>query len=136
MGQAIPLSDRHKIVDQHQGGQSLMSISVELGYSYSGVRLIWRRYRQHGKAGLANSYANCGGTGARFSTLIVRAACWLKRLNPECGAPIIRHRLRLRYPTESIPSIRTLQNWFRTRQLQPKKRSFPPREGSLGQSSA
>ena len=92
MGQALSLSVREQIVQLHESGKTLTSIASDLGLSYSGVRQIWKRYQVHGLGGLGDSYSNCGQSGPRFSPLIVRAACWLKRLNPDCGAPLIHFR--------------------------------------------
>lgn len=135
MGQALNLSTRQEIIRLRESGQSFATISSDLGLSYSGVRLIWQRYRDHGLSGLGNSYSNCGKSGPRFSPLIVRAACWLKRLNPACGAPLIHCRLTQRYPDQRIPSIRTMQVWFKEQKLQPRRRHSPPRDTPLGQIS-
>lgn len=134
MGKAIALEIRKRIISSHESGMSLRSLSEELGLSYSGVRQIWKRYRAKGAQGLAADYSKCGSAGPRFSPSIFRAACWLKRLNPSCGAPLIRARLKVRYPTKKIPSVRTLQNWFSQKNLQPRRVISPPTgKSTLGQ---
>lgn len=113
MGAAINLSIREQIVKQKLAGQTLKEISEQQGISYSATRKIWRLFQQKGMEGLVPQYANCGPQGPRYAYRMVRLSKWLKRHHPNWGAPVIRVILAKRYGEALVPSVRTLQVWFR-----------------------
>ena len=117
MSSVIPVPVRRFIVERHLKGESLRSIANELCLSVSGVRKIWRRYRDHGDAGLIIGYGQSGRRGLRSDRLIYRCAVWLKRRHPGWGAVLIHLKLKERYPKREIPHPRTFQRWFRQLQL-------------------
>jgi hypothetical protein len=128
MPRAIPLPIRHQIVDRHRAGESLPAIAADLGLSPWTVRTRWRRARDQGAAGLAPAYARCGHAGLRSSARIARAACWLRRRHPGWGARLILTILHARSPDEPLPHPRTVERWFRARELlaPPAPRRSPP----------
>ena len=111
----IPYSEREQIVKRRKAGEKLIDLAKELGYSYSGVRKIWRLYRLDGMVGIRPKYANCGRPKRGQSDLIYRAACWLKYLHRKWGADFIKQVLEGRYPHLAVPHERTLQRWFRSK---------------------
>lgn len=121
MASAIPVPIRREIVARHQQGETLHEIAEALGFSFWGVRKIWRAYRDHAAAGLTIGYPRSGRSGVRSERLVYRAAVWLKRHHPGWGAGLIRVMLQERYPNKRLPHKRTFERWFRAQQL-----SIPP----------
>lgn len=112
MGQAIPFHIRERIVRARQSGKKFTVISQEEQISYSSVRKIWKRFEEKGLEGLAANYQNCGLQGCQTKS-IKRIALWLRYLHPDWGAPFIHMILEERYGSAELPTIRTLQLWFR-----------------------
>lgn len=112
MGQAIPLSIRVRIVKQRQNGKKFITISQEEQISYSSVLKIWKRFEEKGQECLAADYQNCGLKGCQ-TVKIKRVALWLRYLHPDWGAPFIHMILDQRYGLDALPSIRSIQLWFR-----------------------
>ena len=44
---------RQRIIDLHNSGKSLKSISIEEKIPYSSVKRIWQSYKKQGKIGIA-----------------------------------------------------------------------------------
>ena len=112
MGQAIPLSARERIVKLRKEGKKFTTISQEEQIPYSSVRKIWKRFLEKGLAGLAADYKNCGLKGCQTKK-IKRVALWLRYLHPDWGAPFIHMILEDRYGSDALPTIRSIQLWFR-----------------------
>lgn len=117
MAVAIPFATRQQIVQIRALGKSYRQLSQELGVSYDAVRRICKRQQQQGEVGLIPRYKQCGITGIRLSTFYHRVSLWLKRSHPLWGAPYIRLQLDTRYAMGHLPSIRTLQLWFKAANL-------------------
>ena len=130
MSSVIPVPVRRFIVEQHLKGESLKSIADELCLSVSGVRKIWRRYRNDGDAGLRIGYGHSGRRGVRGDRRIYRCAVWLKRRHPKWGAVLIHLKLQERYPQRHLPHPRIFQRWFRQLQLNYRETRKPPVESA------
>lgn len=117
MAVAIPFGTRQQIVQMRKQGKSYQHISQQLGVSYDAVRRICKRQQQQGEAGLLPNYKRCGSEGIRLSAFYHRVSLWLKRAHPLWGAPYIRLQLDTRYGMGRLPSIRTLQLWFKKANL-------------------
>lgn len=113
---ALCISKRRQIVEEKESGKSLQEISIDLQVSYSTVKRIWQRYRKEGEKGLISKYANCGPKRPKYYRLY-RFSIALKRKYPHWGAPYIQTILAKRYPKLSMPSIRTMQLWFKKHRL-------------------
>lgn len=124
MPSAIAVPIRQKIVDQRQQGDTIAKIAASLDLSYWSVRTIVRRYRDQGDAGIVPNYQNCGASTPRHSQHVYRASLWLKRRHPNWGAGLILVMLKERWPTQTMPSERTVQRWFKQQGL---SRSVPRR---------
>lgn len=116
MAKAIPHAERLLIVRQHEAGKSLRQLSEELGYSYDGVRKIYRQYRRDGLAGIALKYHHC-----RRPT-VYRGKIWeqvrsMIEANPKWGAPYIRSQLLAQGQVERVPHERTIQRWLKAQGL-------------------
>jgi hypothetical protein len=104
----------------------LQSIAEEQQLSYTTLLRWWKRYKAAGSSGLTPQYNNCGpAAGCRCTPLIYRAAVWLKRCHPDWGAALIGVILQDRYQDMTMPAERTLQHWFRAKQLYKPKSRFP-----------
>lgn len=123
MAVAIPFGTRQQLVNMRVQGKSYQQISQELGVSYDTVRRICKRQHQQGDLGLLPAYKRCGVEGIRLSAFYHRVSLWLKRTHPQWGAPYIRLQLDSRYTMGRLPSIRTLQLWFKAANL-----TKPPRQ--------
>ncbi len=53
-----------------------------------------------------------------------RVSLWLKRAHACPGAPYIRLQLANRYPLAELPSVRTLQLWFKAANLSQPRRQL------------
>lgn len=111
MPAAMPYEIRRQIVERHQAGETLVSISHDLGISYDTVRKIWQHWRRHGK--LTPNYEQARQKGTRKYQAVYDEAVEMKRAHPKWGAQIILLELQQRYPDMDLPSVRTLQTWFK-----------------------
>jgi hypothetical protein len=142
MSIAHSMTVRESIVSQRKSGYSMLEISKNLSISYNSVRTLCQRYAsceqsESGiKAALLPQYGQCGPQDKAYSIAIIESALSLKRLHPRWGAP----RLRLALETEmgskdseggqKIPSIRTLERWYRENNLvKPKRQTGEPHIG-------
>ena len=123
MPRALAMATREAIVARHQAETSLPQIAADLGVPWATVRRIWRRYRDHGDAGLVPDYAACGRHGGRFPAPLQAQALSLRREHPGWGAGLIRVLLGEQFPDQPLPHERTLRRWFRDAGLGPP----PPR---------
>ncbi|WP_338868335.1 helix-turn-helix domain-containing protein [Spirosoma sp. SC4-14] len=117
MAVAIPFATRQQIAQMRDQGKLYRQISQELGVSYDAVRRICKRQAQQGEEGLVPHYKQCGTKGIRLAAFYHRVSLWLKRAHPLWGAPYIRLQLDARYAMGRLPSIRTLQLWFKAANL-------------------
>lgn len=122
MGQPLSMTLRLLLVEQHLQGQSLAQIARSHHLSYATVRTIWQRFEARGRQGLAPDYSRCGRP--RRDDRIYRAARYLKFLHRQWGAPLIRLKLEQRYGS-AIPSVRTLQRWFKRDGLTLPRKQLP-----------
>jgi transposase len=100
---------RREIVKRHQDGDTLKIISQDLNVPYETVRKIWRHWRRFGK--LTANYEQAKQRGTRRYQSVYEEAIEMKREHPKWGAQLIR--LTLEKSHERLPSVRTLQRWFR-----------------------
>jgi len=113
------------VVEQHLQGHSLAEIARTHKLSYATVRALWQRFKVRGRDGLAPDYSHCGRPGPRCDDRIYRAARYLKFLHRQWGAPLIRLKLEQRYGSENLPSVRTLQRWFKREGLTLPRKQLP-----------
>lgn len=128
MAQPMPMALRLLVVDEHLQGYSLAEIARTHKLSYSTVRACWHRFKKRGREGLAPDYSRCGRPGPRPEDRLYRAARYLKFLHRRWGAPLIRLRLEQRYGPEDLPSLRTLQRWFKHAGLTQPRKQLPQPE--------
>lgn len=122
---ALATATRRRIVEAHLKGEPLKAIAARENLSYSSVRNYWRRYRQSGFEGLRPRYHQCGRRGPANTDLIYRGARFLKYLHPQWGAALIHLKLEQRYESLTIPSVRTMQRWFKKANLTPLQKRLP-----------
>jgi hypothetical protein len=122
----LSLAVRQQIIELKTKGSSLQSIAKEQQLGYATLLRLWKRYKAAGTSGLTPHYNVCGpAAGPRCAPLIYRAATWLKRCHLDWGAALIQVILKDRYKDMIVPAERTLQQWFRAKQLYKPKSSFP-----------
>jgi len=107
----VSIEIRRQIVERHEKGESLKSISRELNLPYVTVKSIWRHWRVHQKLEPNYEQAKLRGT-RRYGHLYARAIA-MKQAHPKWGAGLILLELQPEFPEASLPSERTLQRWFR-----------------------
>lgn len=127
MAAALSLATRRGILAGYQAGQSRKALATTFGVNYRSVQTLIQRFEAEGEAGLLPRYARCGRRRLRSDRLFYRAALTLKRRHRRWGAPFILLQLEARYPERvaELPSVRTLQAWFKAAGLN-AKRSQPP----------
>jgi hypothetical protein len=128
MGRAIEMGQREQLIDLKNQGYSLLAISEQLHLPYGTVSTLSAHLRRAGN--LEVHYANCGPKQPTSDAVVFRGALWLKRLHPDWGAPYIHLLLKERYGPERTAAVRTLQTWFRKKELnKPRPRLAQPRIG-------
>lgn len=130
MGKAIPYAYREKIILRRKAGESYKSISMDLGYSESGIKKIWYKYQKEGENSLKTQYKNCGSKTIYGAS--VREAVDKLRDN-EQGSHYIYSKLLITQPNLSIPSARTLRRWWvkeQTNRKQGKPTADEKRDGA------
>lgn len=111
MPAALALSIREEIVKRRQAGETFRRIARELKVSYAATRRMWERFEQEGN--LKPHYDRCRPPEVRKAARLHERAVELKQSHPSWGAGLIRLELSEQFPTEELPSERTLQRWFR-----------------------
>lgn len=139
MGQATNLALRERILELRQQGETIKSIAEQLSLRYSTTRNLCRRFQKKGAAGLSPDYSNCGTkTGNRYAQF-KEQALRLRIQHPNWGAPRIRVEMQLSMAGQAgkdctLPSIRTLQKWYRASGLyKPRRQGTGP---AIGRSTA
>jgi hypothetical protein len=128
MGRALEIGQREQLIDLKKQGNSLWAISEQLHIPYGTVCTLSARLHREGN--LEVHYANCGPKQPTSDAVVFRAALWLKRHHPGWGAPYIHLLLQERYGPERTVAVRTLQTWFRKKELnKPRPRLAQPRIG-------
>ncbi len=117
MGKPVDFYIREKIISDCQNNISYSDISQKYSIRYNTVKSFHQRFLKDGIDGLKPNYKNCGRQIPDNNDIIFRAACWLKQLHPEWGAPFILIKLQERYPEKELPTARTLQRWFKIKSL-------------------
>jgi transposase len=140
MGQATNLALRERILELRQQGATIKSIGEQLSLPFSTTKNLCRRFREKGTAGLSPGYSNCGTKSSdRFADNKERAL-GLRLQHPNWGAPRIRVEMQLAVDGQPagndcpLPSIRTLQKWYRASGLyKPRRQGAGP---AIGRSRA
>lgn len=111
MPAALALHERREIIARREQGESLASIARSVRRSYDAVRRIYHAYVNSGR--LSPAYERCKHTAVRHDATLYEVAIALKAAHPGWGAGLIVTELRDQYPQATLPSVRTLQRWFR-----------------------
>lgn len=125
MPAALSISERRKIIEMREQGNSFKAIALELNRDYEAVRKIYHRYVQSGE--LAPSYAKCSHSTIRKDETIYRRALEMKRNHPSWGAGIIWVELAEEFDEVQLPTPRTLQRWFKRGGVQNPPQERRPR---------
>lgn len=121
----IENAKRIEIVQRHEQGESLRSISDEMGMSYETVKHLWQHWRREGR--IEPNYEQSRRRGTRRYGNVYTAAVEMKRAHRRWGAPLIRLKLADE-GLSPVPSVRTLQRWFREAQVSRKATQRQARE--------
>jgi len=124
MPSALSTAKRREIIDRREVGESFASIARSLNVSYGAVRNIYHRFVETGQ--LSPAYDRCAHTEVRSDKAIYHAAVEMKRAHPSWGAGLIRVELSDQFDEETLPSVRTLQRWFRRARVQTTKPEKSP----------
>lgn len=122
----VESTKRLEIVRRHEGGESLRSISEEMSMSYETVKHIWQHWRREGR--IEPNYERAKRRGTRHYQRVYEAAVALKQAHRRWGATLIRIKLEEDARYGPLPSVRTIQRWFRDAGVQ----SQTPRSQQAG----
>jgi hypothetical protein len=111
---------REEIVSRRQAGASYAALSRDLSLPYVTVRQVYQHYEKSGQ--LMPHYDRCSHTGLRSNEAIYERAIQMKREHPSWGAGLIWVELAEEFEEASLPSLRTLQRWFKKAQVQAPRR--------------
>jgi hypothetical protein len=120
MGQAKDAIMRRKIVEMHISGSKYAEIAIEFGINYHTVRTMCLRYKKEGDAGLIPRTANCGRSVKSESECTFRLVRLIAHFHPTWGVPYILVRIRKKYPSLTLQSVRHYQ-----RRLKRHKKPMP-----------
>lgn len=142
MSGAIPFDMRREVIAGFLAGKSRRRLSQDLHLNYRTVSVLVARYQAQGEEGLYPHYEGSVGPPMRMDALFYRSALFLKRHHPEWGAPLIRLQLEEHFGVRlsmlkagsksfypgKIPSVRTLQIWFKKEGLAKRSSKLPRTE--------
>lgn len=134
MPAAIANAKRTEIIQRHQGGESLRSISDELTLSYNTVKKIWHHWEQTGK--VEPNYKKASQRGTRKYGAVYEAVIELKMAHPRWGGELILLELRKSGRYEQVPSVRSVQRWFQAAGIKRPKGERQPRAQAVGRGKA
>ena len=86
MGRALALPLRSQIVEQKQGGKTVVAIALAWPLSYATVCRGYRRFTEKGAEGLAACYQRCGTAGTKSDGFIQRTSVGLLLLSALCSS--------------------------------------------------
>ena len=124
MPAAIPTRIRREIIQRRASGESYAAIGRDLKLPYVTVRGIQCHYQRTGQ--VEPSYERCRQTAVRMAAGIYEEAICLKRSHPGWGAGLIWVELAEGIDEASLPSVRTLQRWFRRAGVASQRRAPRP----------
>jgi hypothetical protein len=131
---ATDILTRKAIIARKEAGETLLEISNSLSISYRTVVNLWQKYKKNGFQIPTSNYSNCGRHQSNIYSSIKQVCLLEKGLHERWGAPRIHHELCKKYPSDKVPSIRTLQSWYREANL--TKPRFLNNEHPIGSAKA
>lgn len=137
MQKRTTLADREEIVALKRSGLTYDQVSERTGWSYETVRRVWRRYRDHGSAGLLGQPLGRPATGpmSTFDPTVRYVALRLKLAHRKHGPDVILADMHLRPSLKglNLPSPAVLGRYFRQfgeRLITPRRHLQLPGESS------
>lgn len=126
MGQPISTGVRTSIIQQHLKGISNSQIAINFQVGRTSVHKLIKRYKEEGDKGLIPRYSNCGKHRPCASTnLGYRAVRCFKTWHPNWGSGKIRAEILKINPAIVLPTVRTLNRWFRWNQQNTASTKLP-----------
>jgi hypothetical protein len=120
MPAATPIHIRQIIVERRTSGESLAQIGRDLAMPYVTVWKVYHDYQSRGY--LEPNYDRCGQTEVRKKRVIYEKSLEIKRSHRGWGAGLIWVELADEFDERDLPSVRTLQRWFKRAGLKPPGR--------------
>jgi transposase len=118
MPQPIPVPVRRQIWSRVGDGHDAATIARALGLCPRTVQQLVQRFRHGGPEALPPNY-HAPEPRRLIPIHLVDEALFLHQEHPSWGAGFIRVQLQRRHRMWTIPSVRTLQRWFRQTRLPP-----------------
>ena len=112
----LSLKLRERIQARLEQGYNPAAIARELRLRPRTVRHLCGRLRQLGAAALETSYQ---APAPAMPSSAIEQALLLHQEHPSWGAVFVLHKLEQLCPAVELPSVRTLQRWFRRHDLPP-----------------
>lgn len=129
MPEALSMHIRQTIIERRSQGEPMTVIARELGIGYTTANKIWWQWKSTGD--VAPQYEKCrtAASRRRKPDAVYARALELRQAEPTWGAPLIRVCLAEEFTDADLPSVRTLQVWFRRAGVQrsPRVRVKKPR---------
>src|SRR5271165_1421794 len=127
MARAIAVPVRLVLCRRWQQGQTAADIANALALAPRTVRHLLRRLREGQLLeALTPAYDRSGWRRPWPNQELFRDALDLRRQHPGWGAGLIRVILHERWPSQPLPSTRTLQRWLARAGLGPAPQGRPP----------
>ena len=108
MATPIPFDYRKKVIQLHQSGESLESISQRFSLTLRSVQRICSRFEKEGEASFLTKYQQ-GGCPSPFDQSVRDKIAAVK--DGDQGAPYIRSVMMERHPGLKVPHERTIQRY-------------------------
>lgn len=118
MGKALAYDVRVKIVERAKSGEDYKEIAMDLCCSESGVKKIWYAYKKEGETAFHTKYSNCGRESIYDEE--IREEAKQIRDNMQ-GGDYVRSKLLAANDNRDVPSVRTLNTWWKQEGTNRKK---------------
>jgi len=112
MPKSLSMATRLSIIEHHQKGENISSLSRKFKINRGTIRELIKRHKEEGAEGLRPKYEFCGKKRPDEEDFIFRAVRCFRAWHPGWGAEKIRCELRLRDKNIKLPSVRTMNRWF------------------------
>lgn len=110
----VPAQLRERIWKRLEKEHSPAAIARDLGLCPRTVRHLCRRFHQRGAGALETSYQ---APAPATASEAIEQALLIHKEHPSWGAEFVLHKLQSLHAADELPSVRTLQRWFRRFEL-------------------
>ena len=113
MPKPVNMAVRLQVISQYKASVPKSRIAKNFGIGRTTIHNLIKSYLSKGEEGLKPNYSNCGKIRPTGQDLLYRSFRCMKIWHPEWGAERIRVKISILRPSWELPSLRTINYWFR-----------------------